>query len=544
MSLGEQSQKWFPTHVQATVLQATGLQPKGKNGTNDAYTIIQLGKEKYSTSVAEKTLNPVWREEASFELPGLLLEGNPEVYELCLIVMHRSLVGMDKFLGQKSINLNEIFDNKERKKTDWYALESKPGKKRKERGRIQVSIQFMRNNMTASMFDLSMKEKPRSPFSKLKVKMKGRKHDSGFSDTSSAILPRSAISDSEPNRQSFAPERQPPPEAKVKRPLLAGTHKLSAAHSMSDLIGTHFRPKLDSMNSIEESGSAGGPHRRSQSEVPGYQDGEAHGDPFTDISDTLPQKYATLPRNRNPFEGEHGQLWDRAERKEKKEKVSLLERVTGKKEGRKTSNGGRSGSSGDLRSPNPFSEDSQADTNPFISNYKTSDKKSRNVDITFGQRKKDIDGKKDEITKERVAAYSNLSFEEVVQELIKQKEVVKKKDAHIRELEDYIDNLLVRVMEETPSILRTPYEPKKKAWLFCGTSRPRRITVFLLQAAQECSAGMLLSCRCTSQITPVGNYQAINPDVRRMAVTYFTTPLNCPLVLAQNSQIVLSQLSK
>lgn len=62
-----------------------------------------------------------------------------------------------------------------------------------------------------------------------------------------------------------------------------------------------------------------------------------------------------------------------------------------------------------------------------------------------------------------VAAYSSLTFEEVVQELIKQKEVVKRKDAHIRELEDYIDNLLVRVMEETPSILRTPYEPKKKA---------------------------------------------------------------------------------
>lgn len=108
--------------------------------------------------------------------------------------------------------------------------------------------------MTASMFDLSMKEKPRSPFSKLKDKMKGRKHDSGFGDTSSAILPRSAVCDSEPTRQSFAPEPQPQPEAKAKRPLLAGAHKLSAAHSMSDLIGTHFRPKLDSMNSIEESG--------------------------------------------------------------------------------------------------------------------------------------------------------------------------------------------------------------------------------------------------------------------------------------------------
>ncbi|KAF3708472.1 Rab11 family-interacting protein 2 [Channa argus] len=463
MSLGEQSQKWFPTHVQATVLKATGLQPKGKNGTNDSYTIIQLGKEKYSTSVAEKTLNPDWAEEASFELPGLLLEGNPEVYELCLTVMHRSLVGMDKFLGQRSINLNQMFDKKERKKTDWYSLESKPGKKKKERGRIQVSIQFMRNNMTASMFDLSMKEKPRSPFSKLKDKMKGRKHDSGFSDASSAILPRSAVCDSEPNRQSFAPEPRRP-EPKVKRPLLAGAHKLSAAHSMSDLIGTHFQPKLDSINSIEESGSTGGPHRRSQSEVPSCQDGEAHSDPFTDISDTLPQKYATLPRNRNPFEGEQGQLWDRVERKEKK--VSLLERVTGKKEGRKTSNGGRSGSSGDLRSPNPFSGDSKADTNPFSSNYNTSDRKSAgSTDITFGHKRKDIYGKKNfqEPKQVSIAAYSNLSFEEVVQELIKQKEVVKKKDAHIRELEDYIDNLLVRVMEETPSILRTPYEPKKKA---------------------------------------------------------------------------------
>ncbi|CAN9500086.1 unnamed protein product [Ophioblennius macclurei] len=462
MSLGEQSQKWFPTHVQATVLQASGLQPKGKNGTNDAYTIIQLGKEKYSTSVAEKTLSPVWREEASFELPGLLLEGNPEVYELCFIVMHRSLVGMDKFLGQRCINLNVIFDNKERKKTDWYSLESKPGKKRKERGRIQVGIQFMRNNMTASMFDLSMKEKPRSPFSKLKDKMKGRKNDAGFGDASSAILPRSAACDSEPSHQNAAaPEHQPQPEAKAKRSLLPGGHKLSAAHSMSDLIGTHFRPKLDSMNSIDESG---GPHRRSQSEVPGYQDGEAHSDPFTDISDTLPQKYATLPRNRNPFEGEHGQLWDRAERKEKKEKVSLLERVTGKKDGRKTSNGARSGSSGDLRSPNPFSGDPQANTNPFSSHYKASDKKQTGFDIaTLGQKKKNSPGKKNDATQESAAAYRNLSFEEVVQELVKQKEVVKKKDAHIRELEDYIDNLLVRVMEETPSILRTPYEPKKKA---------------------------------------------------------------------------------
>ncbi|XP_028845928.1 rab11 family-interacting protein 2 [Denticeps clupeoides] len=472
MSLAEQSQKWFPTHVQATVLQATHLQPKGKGGTNDAYTIIQLGKEKYSTSVAEKTLAPVWREEASFELPGLLVVGNPEVYELCLTVMHRSLVGMDKFLGQKVINLNKIFDDKQRKKTDWYTLDSKPGKKSKERGRIQVSIQFMRNNMTASMFDLSIRDKPRSPFSKLKDKMKGRKNDGTFSDTSSAILPRSALGNPASDLQGQAPDNglRPQPEPKPKRSLLAGTHKISAAHSMSDLIGTHFRPKLDSMNSIDESGSAS-PHRRSQSEVPGYTDSEA-SDPFSDVGDNMPQKYATLPRNLNPFDAEQSAFWDRGERKEKKEKVSLLERVTGKKEGKKASNGGRSGSSGDLRSPNPFSMESLADTNPFTSHYKSSDnvKKPTSSDDLSPKRKTSPDKKGGDARRHdssqaqaSVASYNSLSFEEVVQELIKQKEVVKKKDAHIRELEDYIDNLLVRVMEETPSILRTPYEPKRKA---------------------------------------------------------------------------------
>ncbi|CAL8357895.1 unnamed protein product [Boreogadus saida] len=481
MSLLEQSQKWFPTHVQATVLQATGLQAKGKNGTNDAYTIIQLGKEKYSTSVSEKTLEPVWREEASFELPGLLLEGNPEVYELCFIVMHRSLVGMDKFLGQRFINLNEIFDNKQRRKTDWYTLESKPGKKRKERGRVQVSIQFMRNNMTASMFDLSsMKDKPRSPFSKLKGKMKGnRKHDLP-SDTSSAVLPRSALCDPEPPpgpgppRGPGAPAAAPAPgpETKAKRKLLAGSHhKLSAAHSMSDLMGSHVRPKLDSMNSIDESG---GPHRRSQSDVPDHAGVEGGGggggdDPFGDLSDGLPQKYATLPRNHNanPFQGgggggppaaAAGGAWEPAAERQKKEKVSLLERVTGKKDARKAAaNGARTGSASDLRAANPFSGDVQFN-NPF----KSSDSKpTARGDLKYGQKTRDV--KKNVPPRETAAAYSSLSFDEVVRELIKQKEVVRKKDSHIRELEDYIDNLLVRVMEETPSILRTPYEPKRKA---------------------------------------------------------------------------------
>ncbi|XP_041094383.1 rab11 family-interacting protein 5-like isoform X3 [Polyodon spathula] len=68
----------------------------------------------------------------------------------------------------------------------WYTLHSKSGKKEKERGEIQVTVQFTRNNLTASMFDLSMKDKPRSTFSKLKDKMKGKR---GEGESASAIVP-------------------------------------------------------------------------------------------------------------------------------------------------------------------------------------------------------------------------------------------------------------------------------------------------------------------------------------------------------------------
>ncbi|KAG2462911.1 rab11 family-interacting protein 2 [Polypterus senegalus] len=517
MLLAEQAQKWFPTHVQVTVLQARELHAKGKNGTNDTYTIIQLGKEKYSTSVAEKTLNPVWKEEASFELPGLLLEGNPEKYVLLLVVMHRSLVGLDKFLGQVSINLNEIFENKERRKTDWFKLESKPGKKSKDRGEIQVNIQFMRNNMTASMFDLSIRDKPRSPFAKLKDKMKGRKNDGTFSDTSSAIIPRTSTPRSDPELSDMDQQLK----SKPKKTLLLAPQRLSAAHSMSDLIGSHFsgdkvkastighpplfRPKLDSMNSIDESGNVNSPHRRSQSvgtAKPNQSTSldsdyalEVENDPFGSIGASLPQKSATLPRNKNPFDSGTSITWDSStavssrvteigkdNRKEKKEKVSLLERVTGKKDGKKIEKlgNGKSTSTGETQARNPFSNDllDDAETNPFSTNYKASVGKPESIEDMKNKvmnRHGLSNSKGDHEEKGRTsegnpfgttASYRNLSFEEVVQELIKQKELVRKKDAHIRELENYIDNLLVRVMEETPSILRVPYEPARKAGKF------------------------------------------------------------------------------
>ncbi|XP_074197413.1 rab11 family-interacting protein 5 isoform X2 [Camelus bactrianus] len=207
--------RWLPTHVQVTVLRARGLRGKssGAGSTSDAYTVIQVGREKYSTSVVEKTQGcPEWREECSFELPPGALDGLLRAQEadagpapwaagcaaacqLVLTTMHRSLIGVDKFLGQATVALDEVFSAGRAQHTQWYKLHSKSGKKEKERGEIQVTIQFTHNNLSASMFDLSVKDKPRSPFSKIKDKMKGKKK---FDlESASAILPSSALEDPE-----------------------------------------------------------------------------------------------------------------------------------------------------------------------------------------------------------------------------------------------------------------------------------------------------------------------------------------------------------
>lgn len=194
LAKSDEDQRWVPTHVQVTVLRARGLRAKGKHGTSDVYTIIQLGKEKYSTCVMEKTTDPEWGEECSFELqPGILEEEGRDAYppgsgDLTLTVMHRALIGLDVFLGQAVIPLHKAFQDRKSKKNEWHRLHSKTGKKEKERGELQLSVQFTRHNLTASMYDLSMKDKPRSAFDKLRERMRAKKRPAE-EDSSSAIVP-------------------------------------------------------------------------------------------------------------------------------------------------------------------------------------------------------------------------------------------------------------------------------------------------------------------------------------------------------------------
>lgn len=80
----------------------------------------------------------------------------------------------------------------------WFKLVDKTGKVDKPRGEVLLDIQFKRNNMSASMFDLSLHDKPSSRISKLKDKVRRKKKD-GYSDSASAIVSSSSqvLTDSE-----------------------------------------------------------------------------------------------------------------------------------------------------------------------------------------------------------------------------------------------------------------------------------------------------------------------------------------------------------
>lgn len=151
---------WDPTHVQVTVQKARGLLIKGKNGTNNCFVTIALGKEKFLTSVKHKvTQNVEWIEECELPIPT---HGNTA--EIVLKVYDKDFV-KDHLLGQVSIPLKDL-DVYERPRSRWFKLSGKSGKENdKDRGELEIKIAFLVKQ--GSLTDLSKKEKHRSSLSSL-----------------------------------------------------------------------------------------------------------------------------------------------------------------------------------------------------------------------------------------------------------------------------------------------------------------------------------------------------------------------------------------
>jgi hypothetical protein len=101
---------------------------------------------------------------AAFIFRAIPSQGNRA--ELVLSVLHRNNFGLDEFLGQITLPLNEM-DHFDRPRSKWYKLLSKPGqeKKDKERGDIEVRTAF--TVKAGSLSDLSKKDKTKSSLSNI-----------------------------------------------------------------------------------------------------------------------------------------------------------------------------------------------------------------------------------------------------------------------------------------------------------------------------------------------------------------------------------------
>ncbi|XP_039189800.1 rab11 family-interacting protein 5 [Crotalus tigris] len=251
---------WLPSHVQVAVVQARGLRAKGGPG-DAAFVALQLGRQKHRTAVAaHRSGCPRWAEECALELPPPdprpAPPPGPDPQLLQLVVWQRALVGPDRFLGRAALPLAALLQDGRAHPDRWYKLHSKPGKKEKERGEIQLSLQFTRPTLTASMFDLSVKEKPRSPFRRLRDKMTG-KHRYDL-DSSSAIVPSSSGALDEDLRLG-------PPKEKARGGFFfrSQLHRSSLTGSSTSLGSASTLSSASSLGGLGSAEGAASPSRHS-----------------------------------------------------------------------------------------------------------------------------------------------------------------------------------------------------------------------------------------------------------------------------------------
>ncbi|XP_048399488.2 rab11 family-interacting protein 1-like [Stegostoma tigrinum] len=167
-------QSWFPTHLRVTVIGARGLRAKRRDGLLSCYAVIRLGRDKYVTSVQSGNLSPEWNEECTLQLPAVL--DNSDRWTLHLTVKHNhSRLPVDGFLGHVALPIAQLYEDKSRRKSEWYDLQSKPNKVAKNRGQLQLAFEFLRNNMTAGSYEL-LKRRPQSVFDKFKDKVTSLKY--------------------------------------------------------------------------------------------------------------------------------------------------------------------------------------------------------------------------------------------------------------------------------------------------------------------------------------------------------------------------------
>ncbi|XP_019869445.1 rab11 family-interacting protein 2 isoform X3 [Aethina tumida] len=470
---------WMPTHVNVTVIRGADLLTKGKNNTNDCFVTIGLGKTKYQTSVKKNASPSVeWREECELPIPD---QGNTA--ELVLTAYHHSFV--DEFLGRVKIPLNSL-EIYERPKNKWYTLESKnkPGKetKHKERGRLEVKIGFIVKS--GSLTDLSKKEKHKSSIGQLSAvaqsvggsllslgsvekrkgikkfaksigskMVRGKKKDGDFDDGGSSIGSVGSLKIRSNTSFDKFKSKQTMDDAD---PGVVSedddfnfddlSHKSSASSLSQNLNGT-----TTSLDNVSDSRKVSSPPAKPPRQEPKAQD-EWESKLFGNKSKTLLKPGSSESLNRRS--------WDSSKLSsqiEEEDPADLLE----------VSNAEDSISAKVNKTPEPVKKDEKEG---MFSKFKHFRKEKNELDtklekrqnaheriVIGGENEMPVAPINNRISNELLQKFEGKTREDLILSLCDTQLELDKQKKKLKDLEDYLDDLLLRVMETQPKILQNPY---------------------------------------------------------------------------------------
>lgn len=498
---------WSPTHVQVTIQRARNLLIKGKNGTNNPFVTIAIGKEKYQTSIKEKENSDVivWHEQCELLIPKI---GNTAC--IVLTALHRNQLGIDEFLGTVSIPLSS-FDVYERPRSRWYKLEGKPGKEKgkdKERGELEVRIAFTVKASAGSLTDLSKKEKHKSSLGHLSnvvggsllslgsserklgikqiaksisKKVSKKKRDSNGGDGASENGSRESISNS-PFSSSKSSFNNIDPGVISEDEDEFTFDNLSHKSSGSSL---NVNPALENL--------AGGEFLRRSTKGPPAKPPRilpASEKPLDEWeqklygkSDSLkrytPEKVKTPPANM-PEPPESPTVVISAPQDEKPSTPDKFETIDLKKSPELKVSAPSTPSLDKTVTPSPKPVERKLLPSPQLSKqdstesepkemskfakklqkfqpYKKQDKKDNYDRFIVGEEAMAKPEMSSKHSKEILEQFKNKSRDDLIDMVIDLQKSLDKSNHQLKELEDYLDQLLLRVMETTPKILQNPY---------------------------------------------------------------------------------------
>ncbi|KAJ8923693.1 hypothetical protein NQ315_010274 [Exocentrus adspersus] len=460
---------WMPTHVQVTVQRADGLLLKGKNNTNDCFVTIALGKIKYQTSVKEKSGPQVeWHEECELPIPD---QGNTA--EIILTALHHNFLGVDEFLGRVAIPLNSL-DIYERPKNKWYPLKSKPEKHKSSIGQLS----HVAHSVGGSLMSLGSAEhrKGIKKFAKSigsKMNLKGKKKSGHSEDDASSIgsvgslkirnnnlgkfKSQQTLEDADPgvvsededeftfddlsHKSSASSLNQTANNRAVSPVIKTSTENTSPAenirrHTLTGAIAPVKPPRTDQKPQDEWESKLVGNKPKSTLRPGSSESLNRRSWDSSKLASQIeeePSEFLDVPISKQDTISLKANLKPASPKKEEKE--SMFSKF---KHFRK-------------------------EKNEFIPGHDKPIGRSTERIIIGGENESRVPAHNNRISNELLQKYEGKTREDLILALCETQSDLEKQKKKLKDLEDYLDDLLLRVMETTPRILQNPYVTCKMA---------------------------------------------------------------------------------